>query len=61
MFYSFQPTDLSLPWLIIFKYFIIFGAVENGIAFLISLMACCYYNDFFHVDLVSCKFTEFVY
>ena len=43
---SFQPTDHSLVWLIIFNYCIIFGAVENEIAFLISLMVCCYY-DFF--------------
>jgi len=37
MFYSFQSTGLSPPWLFIPKYFIIFSKIVNGIAFLISV------------------------
>ena len=36
-FYSFQSTGLSLPWFIP-RYFIIFGAIVNGIVFLILLV-----------------------
>ena len=39
VFYSFESTGLSPPWLFILRYFIIFGAVVNGIVFLISLSA----------------------
>ena len=69
MAFSFQHMCLSSPWLNLFKYFILFDIVINGIIFFISLSDNLllmhknatnfkyWFCDFF----VSCNFTEFIY
>ena len=59
---SFQSTSFTSVVKFFPRCFIIFGAIVDGIVFLISLSALhYYYTEILYIGFVSCDFTEFIY